>query len=84
MFVGDGLANVMEANVNVFCSGVIVVVHCELKGGLVVTIHRSGDADEMSKDVADESPEPHAFFCGMRGGYVFGFGCRKGDEFLLA
>ena len=61
MVIGDSLADIVEVNVDVFCSGMIVVVCRESKGGLVVAIHGSGDTGEMSKDVVDHLSHMHSF-----------------------
>ena len=70
--VRDGLANEVEADVDVLGTSMVVIICGEVERGLVVAVE--GDrCSDMAEEWGDESSKPNAFLGCMRCGHIFGF-----------
>lgn len=62
--MGNGVANKMITNIDMFCLGVIITVLSQRDRRLIIAMEGSW-VFEWFEDLADESTKPNGFLCGM-------------------
>jgi len=75
------VSNKMESNVDMFRSGMILMVFHELNGRLVVRKQSHRVEDSVEK-LGEERTKPEGFFRTMSDGDVFSFSCQQGNNLL--
>jgi hypothetical protein len=72
----------MEADINMFGLGMVIVIDSKLNCSLVVT-EEGGWSGRKGKEFRNKSAEPDGFFGCMRHSHILSFSGRQYDEFLF-